>query len=445
MSEITDEDIWELLEVSGAASRRPWSSTRLRGNAQRATARPESCRKTAPSAPLTGKNPTPGSRPRVEKPFSSNPCQQCVICGRAIKAAIQEGDAWKSFHQPLEMDDSKSQLQHAEKYPEREWIAIIHTCCWEVAWHVMGRPSLHCSLVESFKSHIVNLKPFIQTTPFDCETNDVDHELWIETPSDARIESGEHQKVRGIFSSVYQKDLSWIGQIPGPIHLEDVHNMDKFLAFCLMKGIPYQLASDKNTNVRPHLERALQSFKTSSPRRLPKTSNLKIAWDNAKSAWDAFTTCPPPQILPLDPELPGLIAVRKFRIPAERCHRVQFAFTSNTGTGISFDPAMSLAAFLFDGKLAGSQSPSASKRFALRIRSFRGIRFALAKNDDITAVRIKDGQRWSVWYGTPQYGSNDVEHEWDYDKKDLIFSYDRSGGCICISHIMTAMSELECP
>lgn len=94
---------------------------------------------------------------------------------------------------------------------------MVHSCCWEVAWNVLGRPPLKNPGLSHFTGHLVYLRPFAHKTPFDCKTNDVDHELWAETPSHARIESGGEQKTRGVLPSMIQAAFSWLDRNPGVI------------------------------------------------------------------------------------------------------------------------------------------------------------------------------------------------------------------------------------
>lgn len=302
--------------------------------------------------------------------------------------------------------------------------AMVHSCCWEVAWNVLGCPPVKHSLLNNFTRHLILLRPFAQETPFDCETNDFDHELWAETPSDARIEWGNEQKTRGIISSMLQETLSWLDANPGSICIDDVQNMDKFLAFCLAKGIPYQLSKDKSTDVRPHLQRALQSFKSSCASRLPKSSNLWVALNNAKSASDALQSSPLPQPLGLNPDLCGLTAVTRYCVPAEKCHRLIFSFKPYPGVYSDSGPTLGLVNFAYDGKMVGSGLDGFTA--VLRIQSLSGIHIVQARTGSITAIRVRDGQRWSACYGAPESGTNESEHEWDSPRKNLILSYDVS-------------------
>jgi hypothetical protein len=198
--------------------------------------------------------------------------------------------------------------------------------------------------------------------------------------------------------------------------------MDRFLAFCLIKGIPYQLANDESTNVRPHLQRALQSFKSSAASRLPKTSNLWVAWNNAKSALVALQTSPPPQALTVNPELRGLTDVTKYCVPAEKCHRLMFSFRSYPGSDGGPGPTFGLVGFAYDGKIVGSTLGGLTA--VLKVQSLKGIHIAQARAGSITAIRVRDGRSWGAWYGAPESGTTDSEHEWDSPRKDLIFSYD---------------------
>ena len=323
----------------------------------------------------------------------------------------------------MELGIADGRLPPAEMYPSKNHSAQVHSCCWEVAWNVLGRPPIKHPFLNDFARHLIFLKPFAERTPFDCETNDVDHELWAETPCDARIELGDGQDTHGIFSSsLFQEAFLWLDQNPGIIRIDDVQKMDKFLAFCVIKGIPYSLATDKSTNVRPHLQRALQSFKSSDASRLPKTSNLWVAWNNVKSALDALQSSPLPQPLRLNPDLCGLTTITKYCVPAVKCHRLIFSFKSYPDSDPGSRPTLGLVGFIYDGKLVGSGL--GRHTFALRVRTLKGIHIVHSRAGGITAVRVRDGQRWSAWFGAPESGTNDSEHEWDNPRKDLIFSYD---------------------
>ncbi|KAJ5302300.1 hypothetical protein N7508_007163 [Penicillium antarcticum] len=338
------------------------------------------------------------------------------------------------------MERCVEQLLPVEKYPSRKNNAMIHSCCWEVAWNVLGRPPLKDSWLAQFTSHLVYLRPFATKTLFDCETNDIDHELWAETPSRDRIESAGKQDTQGALHSMIQEASSWLERNPGIVCIDDVQKMDQFLAFCLIKGIPYQLATDKDTDIRPHLRRALQSLKASATSRLPKTFNLWVAWNNTKSALDSFRSLPRPRPLTLDPELYGLTAVIKYSVPAEQCHRLIFSFRTRPVPHPGSWPMLELVMFAYDGKVIGSAGLAGRNlSVSLTIQSLRGIHIVQDRAGSITAIRVRDGQRWTAWYGAPKLGSHDSEHEWESPEKNLVINYDIIG-----VGVKSRVSDLPC-
>jgi hypothetical protein len=169
-----------------------------------------------------------------------------------------------------------------------------------------------------FARHLLNLQPFATPTPFDCETNDVDHELWAETQHNPESDGNADHECRGVLSSLaFKKITSWLDQNPIAVNIDDVRKIDKCLAYCISKGMPYSLSSDKSMNIRPNLMRALRNLRTSDASRFPKTYNLRVAWDNIQSALDAVKSSPLPILLRPAPELNASRRIIKFSIPTE--------------------------------------------------------------------------------------------------------------------------------
>jgi len=113
----------------------------------------------------------------------------------------------------------------------------------------------------------------------------------------------------------------------------------------------------------------------------------------------------------------GLLPTAKFCVPAEKCHRLTFSFANK---GIAPCNPAHLSGVAWDGKSVGS----GAYKFHLRVSSLMGIHLVRARWGHVTAIRVKDGERWSPWYGTPSCGTDDMEHEWNNPNKDLIFSFD---------------------
>ncbi|CAI7597018.1 unnamed protein product [Penicillium manginii] len=297
--------------------------------------------------------------------------------------------------------------------------ALVHSCCWEVTWNALGCPSLNQGSFDNFVRHLVLLGPFASRTPFDCETQDVDHELWTDPPTRLRIEFEDEQEVRGILSSPSAREtLRWLEQDPEVVLIEDLRKKDKFLAYCLRKAMPYSLVNETTVDVKSQLSKVIQNLKASDSSRLPKTYNLWTAWNNILSVLDAMKNSPPPLRVSSNPAFGGLLAVVKFRVPAEKCHRLTFSFTN-----LLPNPSVSmlgLSGIGWDGKIVGS----GAYNFHVTVSSLKGIHLARAGGGQVTAIRVKDGEQWSSWYGTPRFGTDDMEHEWENPNKDLIFNFD---------------------
>lgn len=342
--------------------------------------------------------------------------QECVVCRRPIELSYQEKDTWKSYHQPMVLRAGSDQVVAAKQYLAGD--ALVHSCCWEVTWNALGCPSLDQASFANFVRHLVFLGPFASRTPFDCETHDVDHELCADPPTKLRIEYEDEQEVRGILSSPSAREtLRWLERGPEIVLIEELRKKDSFLAYCLRKAIPYSLANETTVNVKPQLSKVIQTLKASDSSRLPKTYNLWTAWNNILSVLDAMKNSPPPLRMSSNPDI-GLLAIVKFRVPAEKCHRLTFSFTN-----LLPNPSVSslvLSGIGWDGKMLGS----GAYKFHLTVSSLKGIHLARFNGDRVTAIRVKDGERWSYWYGTPQFGTDDMEHEWENPNKDLIFNFD---------------------
>lgn len=73
-------------------------------------------------------------------------------------------------------------------------------------WNALGCLSLNQGSFDNFVRYLVLLGPFASPTPFDCETQDIDYELWTDPPTRLRIEFEDEQEVRGILSSLLARE-----------------------------------------------------------------------------------------------------------------------------------------------------------------------------------------------------------------------------------------------
>lgn len=374
---------------------------------------------TSTSQPQMG--PTLSAKSPPQAPFFLSSGQECVVCRRPIEQSFQEKDTWKSYHQPLALRAGSDQLVAAEQYlPGRN--AWVHSCCWEVTRNALGCLLLDHGSLAGIVGHLLQLGPFASRTPFDCETHDIDHELGAESPTELKKEFGNKKDIPDILSSPpAQETIRWLDQGPRTLLMEDLVKKDNFLAYCLRKAMPYSLANEETMDVRPQLAKVIQNLKSSDASRLPKTHNLWVAWSNVMSAFDAMKNSPRPLLLNSNPELCEMVALARYCVPAEKCHRLTFSFVS-MAIGPSVMPTWGLSGVAWDGKCVGS----GAYKDHVRVTSLRGIHLVRAGFGGVTAIRVKDGEEWSSWYGTPWCGREDLKHEWHDPNKDLIFNFDVS-------------------
>ncbi|KAJ5461002.1 uncharacterized protein N7458_002554 [Penicillium daleae] len=388
-----------------------------------------------PSQATPQANP-PGSQPRARAVPLPNP--DCVVCCRPIEPSNREKETWKSFYQPLGFDTKTGELLAAQRYQPGCSQVHMHSCCWEVAQNVTDFMPLNQTSLMDFARHLLNLKPFATQTPFDCETNDVDHELWAETQHNPESDTNADHECRGILSSAaFKKITRWLKQNPLTANVDDVQKIDKCLAYCISRGMPYALASDKDMNIRPNLMRALQNLQTSDASRFPKTYNLRVAWDNIQSALDAMKSSPLPRVLRPIPELNASRRIIKFCIPTEKCHRLTFSFIRMQIKPSGLQPSMIISGFGYDGKGLGCWG----ENHILRVQALKGLHLARDSFAGFTAIRVKNNEKWSEWFGTPRDGVDDLELEWE-TKKNLILHFDKTLNRITGAGIKSRVSDL---
>ena len=60
----------------------------------------------------------------------------------------------------------------------------------------------------------------------------------------------------------------------------------------------------------------------------------------------------------------------------------------------------------------------------MRINDLKGLVLGRNSVGSITAIKVKNGENWSQWYGEPQSACSDIELEWENQNKMLIFHID---------------------
>ena len=340
----------------------------------------------------------------------------CLICLRPIEPSLAINRNWKSCHQPLELNNASGDFVPAQKY---SW---VHSCCWEVARNVLGSSIFDQTWLKAFANHLFLLKPFANRTPFDCETHYVDPEVLAEVQFISNSDKGTENLQRILPPPFFPDAFQLLNQKPDVIRMDDVKKVDRCLAYSLSKVIPYSLSINKDMDVRPNLQKVVQNLGSSDASRFPRIYNLRVAWDNVQNAVDAMENTPAPSLLGWDSPIPGSANVLKYCIPTERCHRLTFSFSPY----LSFKSrGMKLSGFAYDGKWVGHLvNPNHNSHFD--VLAFKGLHLARDYFGNITAIRVKDGERWSSWSGVPACARDDLELEWDSCEKDLIFHFDVS-------------------
>jgi hypothetical protein len=126
-----------------------------------------------------------------------------------------------------------------------------------------------------------------------------------------------------------------------------------------------------------------------------------------------------PILLRPAPELNASRRIIKFSIPTEKCHRLTFSFIRMQIRVSGLQPSMILSGFGYDGKRLGCWG----ENFTLKVQTLKGLHLARDSLAGFTAIRVKDNEKWSEWFGTPGDGVDDVELEWE-TKKNLILHFD---------------------
>lgn len=134
----------------------------------------------------------------------------------------------------------------------------------------------------------------------------------------------------------------------------------------------YLLSNETTVDVKSQLSKVIQNLKASDLSRLPKTYNLWTVWNNILSVLDTIKNLPPLLRVSSNPSFGGLLAVVKFCVPAEKCHRLTFSFTN-----LLLNPSISmlgLSGIGWDGKIVGS----GVYNFHVIVLSLKGIYLARA-------------------------------------------------------------------
>ena len=302
----------------------------------------------------------------------------------------------------------------------------MHACCWEVARDVINSPCSDQNWLSIFACHLFRLQHFAEKPIFECETHDVDHELLAETLPAIRGEDTNEEDVNRIIPPAFFEGVfRLLDQNSHTIHLDQVEKFDRCLAHWLRKGTPYSLRHNINMNVRPEIKKIVQNLRSSDASRSPKTYNLRVAWNNVQAVLDAMRNTPLPRPLPWDPQLRVPKYMTKFCIPAEKCHKLTLSFSDRMVFFPKAGTIRYLSGFGYDGKYIGWYS-SAHSGYYLEVKSLRGVHWAKDSSGAIPALKFKDGQEWTEWYGVPASGIDDCEIAWDTVIFEISFTFNLS-------------------
>lgn len=198
--------------------------------------------------------------------------------------------------------------------------------------------------------------------------------------------------------------------------MDQVERVDPCLACWISEWNQYDLQNDKNLNVRSCVRRIVKNIKECDQSRFPKTYNFRVAWNNVHEAVNAMKNSPPPAFVANDPQLRANPYYKKQCILAKTCRRLEFLFSS-------YASSICLSGIACDGKLLGFK-PRSSKSYHVRIKDLKGLVLGRNPVGNITAIKVKDGENWSKWYGEPRSACSDIELEWENHNKILIFHID---------------------
>ncbi|CAG8149423.1 unnamed protein product [Penicillium nalgiovense] len=338
----------------------------------------------------------------------------CWICCRPIELSNYAPDTWKNVFQPLHISGDKGHLVPVRRHSLAEQPAV-HACCWKVAELVLGRSSFDPQLLNTIANHLFNLRLFAKPTSYNCETNGLDYALFAEP--DALSETADEDICRDNFSpEFFQQCFALLDQQPNVITIDQVERVDPCLACWISEWNQYDLQNDKNLNIRSCVQRIVKNIKECDQSRFPKTYNFRVAWSNVHEAVNAMNNSPLPIFVANDPQLPASPYRRKQCIPAKTCRRLELIFSSYVSSPC-------LSGIAYDGKLLGLKLRS-SKSYHVRINDLKGLVLGRNSVGSITAIKVKNGENWSQWYGEPQSACSDIELEWENQNKMLIFHID---------------------
>lgn len=364
-------------------------------------------------------------------PTSVSKSPICRICCRPIEPSDSEKNSWKSHFRKL----LSSKPVQVRAFSCREF---VHSCCWEVAICALNcprSPTPQISLVSKFIHHLRMLPS--ERTPFDCETDDIDHELLIGADYPSQSKSNKAPDYTSIFAPLLcHGSLDWLEQSSEALTIAEVKKIDPFLAYCLCKAMPHSLSSHGDMDVRPYLQKLLRRLMIFDKACFPKTHNLRVVWLNVtaiKKTMERSLIPPPRRCRELvDP----LFKILKCWVPIHGCHRLNLIFGKGWYKHMrNQSTAVSLIAFGHEKRCIERPKHSYSYCVVVKVHSLRGLRFLHGKSGGISALKFKDGGKWTRWYGEIERGAKDEKHEWDECEKEFILLYDVGHSLLVIALI----------
>jgi hypothetical protein len=290
-------------------------------------------------------------------------------------------------------------------------------------------------MINQLVFHHAGIQP-IKKTPFDCETDDVDHELLLGANYPSKSKSDDASGFFSIFAPLLHHDfLNWLEKDSEVLTIAEVKEMDPCLAYCICKAIPYSLSSNGDMNIRPHLQNIVRRLMFCDKACFPKTYNLRVVWRNVTNIVRQMEKDSHPFLVRAPDTLPG---IRQYRVPIQNCHKIKLAFTGCHHKNIlDLSTAVTLIGFAHDGRYVGLRAA----HYLVKVHALRGLRFLKGKSGGITALKLKDGREWTRWYGKIERGAKDEKHEWDECEKEFILLYDVGHFIFTILPALTDMSR----
>jgi hypothetical protein len=227
------------------------------------------------SAPIDEELPKSKSDPGVKPlPKSAHTPGLCWVCRRPFQLSTEFQDNWKCFHQPVVSGDGE--LPPRKRFTAEDKPAM-HACCWEIACKAFESSSVNMARREDLIRCHYYMSNFAEITPFDCETNALDLELFTDPDSVPSPPEEENAQLETLLSKV----LGLLDEGDGPIGIDELQKADPCLAQWMKMANSYSIRMSRCPNVRLLLQRVVKNLRQSDASRFPKAYNFRMAWYNA--------------------------------------------------------------------------------------------------------------------------------------------------------------------